>query len=69
MSGLGTENHPDIASTFNNTGMIHFQKENYDKALEYFVKTQNIEESMLDRNHSSLGTTYNNLGMVFVAQG
>ena len=65
---VGEENHPDIASTYNNIGMIHFQQKDYEKALEYFEKTRKIEEHLLDQNHSSLATTYSNLGMVSTAQ-
>ena len=41
----------------------------YDKALEYYEKSREIQEKVLGKDHPSTATTYNNMALVYCAQG
>ncbi|CAF1167451.1 unnamed protein product, partial [Didymodactylos carnosus] len=62
-------NHPSLATTYNNIGLVHDEKGEYDKALENYERTLEIELKSLPSNHPSLATTYNNIGLVHAVKG
>ncbi|CAF4577189.1 unnamed protein product, partial [Didymodactylos carnosus] len=61
-------NHPLLATTYNNIGLVHAEKCEYDKALENYESTLEIQLKSLPSNHSSLATTYNNIGSALKAK-
>ena len=63
------ENHPALATTYNNIGLICDLRGDYDTALEYYDKVRKVEERVLGENHPALATTYNNIGMVYFNRG
>ena len=63
------QNHPDIATSYNNIGVIYSDKGDYDKALEYHLKAMEIRESVLGANHPDTAMSYNNIGNVYFYKG
>ncbi|CAF4248771.1 unnamed protein product, partial [Didymodactylos carnosus] len=63
------ENHPSIAATYNNMGLVHYNQGNYVEALNYYKKTLEIQLKSLTENHPDIATTYNNVGLVHYNQG
>ena len=63
------ENHPDLATTYNNIGNTCKNKGDYDAALQYLDKAMKIYERVLGENHPDLATTYDNMGNVYDSKG
>ena len=63
------ENHPDLAITYNNIGLVYRNKGDYDAALQYYDKARKIYENVLDENHPYLATIYNNIGVAYNNKG
>ncbi|CAF0871705.1 unnamed protein product [Didymodactylos carnosus] len=63
------ENHPSIATTYNNICGVHFHQGNYVEALNCYKNTLEIQLKSLPKNHPSIATTYNNMGLVYSNQG
>ena len=61
---LGDE-HPIVATSYNNIGMVWKRKGEYDKALEYYEKCLAIRLKTLGAEHPSVATSYNNIGVVW----
>ncbi|CAF4456069.1 unnamed protein product, partial [Adineta steineri] len=57
-------NHPDLAQSYNNIGNVHYNMENYPKALSYYEKAYEIRQQSLPPNHPDLAQSYNNIGNV-----
>ena len=53
-----------MASTYNNIGLVHHNKGEYDKALEHYKKALAIDLKQLGPEHSDLASTYGNIGNV-----
>ena len=66
--GLGKE-HPDTATSYNDSGTTYDHLGNYTKALEYHFKALNIREKMLGKEHPDTATTYNNIGLTYYNRG
>ena len=47
------ENHLDVATSYNNIGMVYSDQGDYTKALEYYTKALNILKKTLGDDHSS----------------
>ncbi|CAF1191529.1 unnamed protein product [Didymodactylos carnosus] len=60
---------PDIASYYNNIGLVYNAMGEYSKALDYYEKTLELKLKTLGPNHPSVATTYNNIGGVYNAMG
>ena len=56
------ENHPDIATLYNNVGCVYGELGNYKKELEFKLKALAIQEKVLPENHPAIATSYNNVG-------
>ncbi|CAF2068197.1 unnamed protein product, partial [Rotaria magnacalcarata] len=50
-SELLSENHVDLAKSFNSMAAIYCQKENYAEALDYCKKAHDIQTNFLPKNH------------------
>ena len=57
------ENHPDMATAFNNLGSAYSDLGDQKKAVDYYVKALEITKKSLPENHPDLATSYNNLGI------
>ena len=61
--------HPDIAVSFNNIGLVYYRQEKLDKAIDYFNQTLEIEKKIMKSNNPSLIITLNNIGYVYASLG
>lgn len=64
-----TENHPKVASIYNDIGLIFKHQGNYEQALENYTKALNIKRTIYEENDPDLAITYNNIGLLNIAQG
>jgi len=64
---LGPE-HPDVAQTLNNLGLVYKAQGRYEEALKTYGRALAINEKALGPEHPDLAKTLNNLGLVEVAQ-
>ena len=55
-------NHPDIATSLNNIGLVYSDQGKYDEALEYYKRSLKIYEETLPSNHPDIATSLNNIG-------
>ena len=56
-----------LATTYNNIGSIYDSKGDYDKALEWFMKSLKIAEQIGDQ--AELATNYNNIAGIYFSRG
>ncbi|CAF4248092.1 unnamed protein product, partial [Rotaria sordida] len=47
-------NHPSLASSYNNIGLVYYNMGGYSKALEFYEKSHKIYSKALPPNHPSL---------------
>ena len=59
------ENHPDIATSYNNVGYAYGKLGDHKKELEYKLKALAIEEKVLPENHPDIAASYNNVGCTY----
>ena len=59
------ENHVWVASSYNNLGSVYSKKGNYDKALEYYIKSLDI----VSEKSSLAPVSYNNIGTIYLDKG
>ncbi|CAF1008794.1 unnamed protein product [Didymodactylos carnosus] len=62
-------NHPHLATTYNNMGLVYHAQVAYDKALEYYENARQIFLISLPPNQPSIAGTYNNLEGVYAQKG
>ncbi|CAF1288490.1 unnamed protein product, partial [Rotaria sordida] len=62
-------NHPDLATSYNNIGLVYNNMGEYSKALSSFERSLEIRKIALPANHSDLAASYNNIGMVYDNMG
>ena len=62
---LGSDQHPMIASGYNNVGATHFQMGHYLEAKEHYAKALEIHQSLLSHGQETADTagTHHNLGV------
>ena len=65
---LGDE-HPDVATSYNNIGSIWDSKGEYDKALGFYQKCLDIRLKTLGDEHPDVATSYNNIGLTWDSKG
>ncbi len=63
------ENHPDVAYSYNNIGVVYSSLGSFKETLENFEKALNIRLEVHGRTHPDVAKSYNNIGGVFCAQG
>ncbi len=54
-------NHPDVATSYHNLGLIFDSKGNYERSIEFHEKSLKIRLISLGENHLSVATSKNNL--------
>ncbi|CAF4773875.1 unnamed protein product, partial [Rotaria sp. Silwood2] len=57
--------HPSIASTLNEIGIVHEKMNNDVKALEYFQQALEIGKKSLSSDHLDLADYYENIGRIY----
>ena len=65
---LWTE-HPEAATTYNNTANKYYEQGKYGDALEWYNKALAINEKVLGTEHPDTASTYNNIAYVYDNQG
>lgn len=65
---FGSE-HPLTATSYNNLGVAFYQKGEYYKALEYFLKASAIREKVLGYEHPDTANTIHRIGAVYYCLG
>ena len=63
------ENHKDVATSYNNIGVVYCEQGDYSRALEYYKKALIICKYIYGENHKDVATSYNNIGGVYSEQG
>ncbi|CAM4821668.1 unnamed protein product, partial [Rotaria magnacalcarata] len=56
--------HPDIASTYRNMGLVYEDKDGFEQALIYMKKAQTIYEVALPLNHPNVAKIKNDVKRV-----
>ena len=59
------DSHPDVATSYNNIGLVYKSQGNYAQALEYYNKALEIRLSMLGDSHPDVANSYHNIGYVY----
>ncbi len=57
------ENHPDVATSYHSVGSVYGSQGNFDKALEYHLKSVGILISVSGEHQSQFTSTFNSLGL------
>ena len=63
------QNHPDVATSFNNIAFVYKAKGDYNKALEYFTKWLSVKLITLGVDHPEVANAYSKIGKVYMATG
>ncbi|CAF2917742.1 unnamed protein product [Rotaria sp. Silwood2] len=64
-----TDEWKELATIYNQLGMISHREGDYKKALQHFQKTAEIEEKYLSLEHPSLTVTYSNIAEIYHSMG
>ena len=59
------ENHPNVANSFNNRGVMYKDRGDNQKALECHLKSLSIHLNTLGEDHPNVATSYNNIDNVY----
>jgi len=68
LSVLG-KNHPDVAVSYNNIGVVYNDMGDSSKALEHYEKSLRINLSVLGENNPAVATSYSNIGFAYHNMG
>ena len=63
------DNHPNIATSYDNIGAVYASKGEFDKALEFLQKSLEGKLISLPPNHPNIATSFNNIGLVYNRKG
>ena len=63
------EHHPDVATSYNNIGLVYDSQGEYSRALEMYERSLEIIKSVYGDNHPKVAASYNNIGSVYDSQG
>ena len=61
--------HEECAVTYYNIGNIHYDKGDYEKALNYYDKSLKINIQHYGEMHVQCADTYNNIGIIHKNKG
>jgi tetratricopeptide (TPR) repeat protein len=62
-------NHPDMSNCYNALGKVADAKSDYEKSLEWYNKSLEIEKQILDLDHPNIAATYNSIAIVYSKKG
>jgi tetratricopeptide (TPR) repeat protein len=65
---LGNQ-HPEIAESYHNIGLVHYYKGDYDQAIKFYNKSLSIKIANFGENYSDVAKTYNNIGVIYMDKG
>jgi Tfp pilus assembly protein PilF len=65
---FGSE-HPDVAASFNNIGLVYAGKGEFENALVQHQKALEIRTRVFGSDHPDVATSYQNLAVVYQRQG
>ncbi|MEA3548454.1 MAG: tetratricopeptide repeat protein, partial [Thermodesulfobacteriota bacterium] len=63
------EQHPKVATSYNNLGSAWYSKGDYDKAIAFYNKALAIVLKVLGDQHPKVAIYYNNLGSIWDSKG
>ena len=69
---VSRQNHPndiDVATSYNNLGLVHEAMGELDQAKDYLQQALEIFTNVLGPNHKDVAESYSNLGLVYRALG
>lgn len=70
VSALGTSDHPDVASSFNNIGLVLTQMDGrHDEALEKYRAASSAFEKSVGPQHPHVGSCRYNIGLMLQSRG
>jgi len=69
LSNLFPKNHPEIATNYNNRGMIQYDKGDIGSAINYFKQSAKILENFYGKNHKQIAAAHNNIGLSYYRLG
>ena len=64
-----SENHPEVATSYNNIGAVYKSKGAYDLALKYHQKALQIRQQLFGESHPYIAVSCNNIGTIYEAKG
>ena len=67
--GLFGEYSADVATGYNNIGLVYYRQGNYPAALEHYNKALEISLEVFGERHPDVAGSYNNIGAVYYSQG
>ena len=59
------EEHADVATSYNNLGVVYKNIGQYNEAKDYYEKALIIRKKIFGEEHADVATSYNNLGTVY----
>ena len=59
------DDHPDVATTYNNMAVVYMNQGKYEEALAMYEKALSISLKKLGDDHPDVATTYNNMAIVY----
>ena len=62
-------NHVDVATSYNNIGVVYHRMGELEKAKNYYLRAMEIRKKQLGSNHAHVATSYNNIGVVYGDMG
>lgn len=63
------ENHPDVATIYNNIGSAYKAQGNYVQAMDCYQKSLSVRLAVYGENHPYVALGYNNIGCLYYNQG
>ncbi|MHC5937192.1 tetratricopeptide repeat protein [Nostoc sp.] len=63
------EEHPDVATSYNNLAAIYNSQGQYSEAEPLYKKALELWQRLLGEEHPHVATSYNNLGLLYESQG
>jgi tetratricopeptide (TPR) repeat protein len=60
---------PNYSPAYNNLGLAYKQKDDYDKAIEYYQKALKLDFEQVGPGHTEVAIRYNNLGIAYEYKG
>lgn len=59
------ENHPEVATSYNEMAVVCSRLSEYDRAMEYHQKALTIRQALFGDKHPDVATLYSNIGSVY----
>ncbi|MBP5973571.1 tetratricopeptide repeat protein, partial [Brasilonema sp. CT11] len=63
------EDHPDVATSYNNLAGLYDSQGRYTEAEPLYLKALELRQRLLGEDHPSVATSYNNLAALYNSQG